>query len=195
MAAAMNSQLLRQVDRQTWIALVCLAVGWFFLATLVTTVGPVEQKYHFFDMLTVMLNPAWLLYGMGSSHPLESVAFGLLDLVVLILPIVPFVVRKRSAWLLSMAPLALMLLSGYALYKRTSGPYFAATERGGRWAHALVNFSNAVAEGVGDAAARHISVGLGSYLALLAALFLAVKGLRTFRAAAPALTPLLPPSS
>ena len=191
----MNSQLLRQVDRQTWIALACLAVGWFFLATLVTTVGPVKQKYHFFDMLTVMLNPAWLLYGMGSSHPLESVAFGLLDLVVLILPIAPFVVRKRSAWLLSLAPLALMLLSGYALYKRTSGPYFAATERGGRWAQALVNFSNAVAEGVGDAAARHISVGLGAYLALLAALFLAVKGLRTFRAAAPALTPLLPPGS
>ena len=191
----MNSQLLRQVDRQTWIALICLIVGWFFLATVVTTLGPVKQKYHFFDMLTVMLNPAWLLYGMGSSHPLESVAFGLLDLVVLILPIVPFVVRKRSAWLLSMAPLALMLLSGYALYKRTAGPYFAATERGGRWAHALVNFGNAVAEGVGDAAARHISVGLGACLALLAALFLAVKGLRTFRAAAPALAPLLPPGS
>jgi hypothetical protein len=183
----MNSQLLRQVDRQTWIALVCLVVGWFFLATLVTTVGPVKQKYHFFDMLTVMLNPAWLLYGMGSSHPLESVAFGLLDLVVLVLPIVPFVVRKRSAWLLSVAPLALMLLSGYALYKRTSGPYFATTERAGRWASALVNFGNAVAQGVGDAAARHISVGLGAYLALLAALFLAVKGLRTFRAAAPPL--------
>lgn len=190
----MNSQLLRQVDRLTWIALVCLAVGWFFLATLVTAIGSVKQKYHFFDMLTVMLNPAWLLYGLGSSHPLESVAFGLLDLVILVLPIVPFIVRKRSAWLLSTAPLVLMLLSSYALYERTSGPYFATTERAGRWAHALVNFGNVVAQGVGDAAARHISVGLGGYLALLAALFLAVKGLRTFRAAAPALTPSLPPS-
>jgi hypothetical protein len=116
----MNSQLLRQVDRQTWIALVCVVVGWFFLATVVTTVGPVKRKYHFFDMLTVMLNPAWLLYGMGSSHPLESVAFGL---------------------------------------------------------------------GTGNAVARHISVGLGAYLALLACGFLAVHGLRAFRAAAPALTP------
>ncbi len=193
----MNVQLLRQVDRQTWIALVCLAVGWFFLATLVTTVGPVKQKYHFFDMLTVMLNPAWLLYGMGSSHPLESVAFGILDLAVLVLPIVPFVVRKRSAWLLSTAPLVLMLLSGYALYKRTAGPFFASTNRGGRITHALVNFGNAVAEGLGDAASRHISVGLGAYLALAAAIFLAVQGLRTFRATAPALAPtssLLPPS-
>ena len=191
----MNLELLRKVDRQTWIALVCLAVGWFFLATLVTTIGSVQQKYHFFDMLTVMLNPAWLLYGLGSSRPMESVAFGLLDLVVLVLPIVPFIVRKRSASLLSVAPLVLMLLSGYALYKRTSGPYFAATERGGHWTHALVNFGNALAESVGDAVARHISVGLGAYLALLAALFLAVKGLRTFRAAAPVLDPSLPPSS
>jgi hypothetical protein len=188
----MNLELLRKVDRQTWIALVCLAVGWFFLATLVTTIGSVKQKYHFFDMLTVMLNPAWLLYGLGSSHPMESVAFGLLNLVVLVLPIVPFIVRKRSASLLSVAPLVLMLLSGYALYKRTSGPYFAATERGGHWTNALVNFGNALAEGVGDAVARHISVGLGAYLALLAALFLAVKGLRTFRAAAPAIAQPMP---
>jgi hypothetical protein len=61
MAAAMNSQLLRQVDRQTWLAVVCLAVGWFFLATLVTTIRSVQQKYHFFYMMTVMLNPATLL--------------------------------------------------------------------------------------------------------------------------------------
>ncbi len=189
----MDIQRLRQVDRQTWIALVCLAVGWFFLATLVTTVGSVKQKYHFFDMLTVMLNPAWLLYGLGSSRPLESVAFGLLDLVVLVLPIVPFVVGKRSAWLLSTAPLILMLSSGYALYKRTAGPFFASTERGGRLTHALVDFGNALAQGMGDAVARHITVGLGGYLALLAALFLAVQGLRAFRAAAPALAPSLPP--
>ncbi|HEY0340746.1 MAG TPA: hypothetical protein VGC34_08080, partial [Steroidobacteraceae bacterium] len=109
----MNLQLLRQVDRQTWIALICVIVGWFFLATVVTTVGPLKQKYHFFDMLTVMLNPAWLLYGMGSSHPLESVAFGLLDVAMLVLPLGPFLVKKRSAWLLSVAPLLLMLLCGF----------------------------------------------------------------------------------
>ena len=96
----MNSQFFRQVDRDTWIALLCLAVGWFFLATVVTTLGPLQQKYHFFDMLTVMLNPAWLLYGMGSSHPFEAVVFGLIDLAVLVLPLVPYLARKRSAWLL-----------------------------------------------------------------------------------------------
>jgi hypothetical protein len=185
----MNSQWVRQVDRHTWIALLGLIVGWFFLATVVTTVGPVQQKYHFFDMLTVMLNPAWLLYGMGSSHPFEAVAFGLLDVGVLVLPLVPYVVRTRSSWLLSTLPLLLMLLCGVELYKRTSGPYFEATERGGSWTHSLVHFGNSVAEGVGNVAARHISVGLGAYLALLASLFLAVKGLRAFRAAVP-ITPL-----
>lgn len=185
----MNSQLLRQVDRQTWIALICVVVGWFFLATVVTTVGPVKQKYHFFDMMTVMLNPAWLLYGMGSSHPLESVAFGLLDLAVLVLPLVPFIVKKRSAWLLSVAPLALMLLCGFELYATTAGPFFEATQRAGPIANALVRFGNSVAEGTGNAVARHISIGLGAYLALLASGFLAVQGLRAFRAAAPALTP------
>src|ERR1700761_3203701 len=106
----MNPQVLKRVDRQTWIAVLCLIVGWFFMATVVTTFGPMKQKYHFFDMLTVMLNPSWLLYGMGSSHPLEAILFGLLDLAVLVLPLVPFIVKKRSAWLLSMAPLILMLL-------------------------------------------------------------------------------------
>ncbi len=185
----MNSQLLRQVDRQTWIALVCLAIGWFFLATVVTTLGPMKQKYHFFDMLTVMLNPAWLLYGLGSSHTQDAVAFGLLDLVVLVLPIVPFVVKKRSAWLLSVAPLLLMLLCGVELYEKTSGPYFATTPRAGSIAEALVHFGNSVAEGTGNAVARHISIGLGAYLALASSLYLAVKGLRAFRDAAPALTP------
>ena len=185
----MNSQLLRQVDRKTWIALLCLVVGWFFLATVATTVGPVTQKYHFFDMLTVMLNPAWLLYGMGSSHPLEAVAFGLLDVVVLVLPIVPFVVKKRSAWLLSVAPLLLMLLCGVELYEKTAGPYFEATQRAGSFAQALVRFGNSVAEGAGNTVARHISIGLGAYLALASSLYLAVRGLRAFRDAAPALTP------
>jgi hypothetical protein len=180
----MNSQWVRQVDRQTWIALLGLVVGWFFLATVVTTVGPVQQKYHFFDMLTVMLNPAWLLYGMGSSHPFEAVVFGLLDVGVLVLPLVPYAVRTRSSWLLSTAPLLLMLLCGVELYRRTAGPYFEATERGGSWAHSLVHFGNSVAEGIGNTVARHISIGLGAYLALLASLFLAVRGLRAFRAAA-----------
>jgi hypothetical protein len=185
----MNAQLLRQVDRQTWIAVICLVVGWFFMATVVTTVGPVQQKYHFFDMLTVMLNPSWLLYGMGSSHPLEAIAFGLLDLAVIVLPIVPFIVKKRSAWLLCLAPLALMLLCGFELYEKTAGPYFEATQRAGSFAQGLVRFGNSVALGAGNLVARHISVGLGAYLSLLASLFLAVKGLRTFRAGAPALTP------
>lgn len=185
----MNSQWLRQVDRHTWIALLALIVGWFFLATVVTTLGPVRQKYHFFDMLTVMLNPAWLLYGMGSSHPLEAVVFGLLCVGVLVLPLAPYLLKTRSSRLLSLAPLVLMLLSGIELYKRTSGPYFAATQRAGSWAQALVHFGNSVAEGVGNSVARHISIGLGAYLALLASVFLAVQGLRAFRAAAPAITP------
>jgi hypothetical protein len=43
--------------------------------------------------------------------------------------------------------------------------------------------------GAGNLVARHISIGLGAYLSLLASVFLAVKGLRAFRAAAPAFTP------
>ena len=135
-------------------------------------------------------NPAWLLYGMGSSHPFEAVAFGIIDLAVLVLPLVPYLVQKRSAWLLSVTPLILMLLCGVELYEKTSGPYFAATERGGSWTHALVHFGNSVAEGVGDTVARHISMGLGAYVALAASLFLAIKGLRVFRATAGAVYPV-----
>ena len=80
-------------------------------------------------------------------------------------------------------------LCGVELYERTAGPYFEATQRAGSFAQALVRFGNSVAEGTGNAVARHISIGLGAYLALLSSLYLAYKGLRAFRDAAPALTP------
>jgi hypothetical protein len=181
----MNPHIFRQVDRQTWIAVLALIVGWFFSATLVTSLGSIKQKYHFFDMLTVMLNPPWLIYGMGSSHVGDSILFGVLCTLVLVGPIVPFAVKKRSAWLLCVAPLILMLAVGFELYAKTSGPYFEATQRAGSFAHALVRWGNAIAQGTGNLVARHISVGFGAYLSLAASLYLAAKGLRTFRAGAP----------
>jgi hypothetical protein len=75
------------------------------------------------------------------------------------------------------------------IYEKTAGPLFEATQPAGSLAQALVRFGSSVAEGTGNAVARHISVGLGTYLALASSCFLAVKGLRAFRAAAPALTP------
>jgi hypothetical protein len=176
----MNSQLLRQVERETWLALICILVGWFFMATLVTTFGPVRQAYHFFDLLTIMRDPTWLLHGMGSSHPLESIAFGLVNIAVLALPIVPFALKTRSSWLLAAAPLTLMLLCGIELYVKTSGPYIQATG-GGALGDYIARMGNAAAMRAGTAISKHISVGLGAYLSLLASGYLAFRGLRKFR--------------
>jgi hypothetical protein len=180
----MNSQLLRQVDRATWSATLCVVVGWFFMATLVTTFGPVRHAYHFFDLLTVMRDPTWLLHGMGSSHPLEAIAFGLVNLAVIALPLAPYVHHTRSTWLLCAAPLALMLLCGIVLYARTSGPYVEATGSGGALGDYIARLGNSVALRAAASISRHISLGMGAYLSFIASVFLAVKGAREFRARA-----------
>ncbi len=94
---------------------------------------------------------------MGSSHPLESIAFGLVNIAVIALPIVPFALKTRSSWLLAAAPLTLMLLCGIELYVKTSGPYIEATG-GGALGDYIARIGNAAAMRAGN---RDLEAHLG----------------------------------
>jgi hypothetical protein len=87
----------------------------------------------------------------------------------------------RALWLGYLAPLALMLICGALLFSRTSGEFIAAPSNVSRIGGNLIQFANDLVHHGGDLVARHVSIGVGGYLALAASLVLALQGVRGFR--------------
>src|SRR5579871_6256662 len=99
-----------KIDPLTWIAIACLAVGWFGLNTLVATFGPIQHTVHFYDLPVVMHDPRWLLTGVQNAVPLSRIIFGLVCLVVLTAPLLPRLGFPHVPYLLNSAQLVLMVL-------------------------------------------------------------------------------------
>jgi hypothetical protein len=155
------------------------------MATLVSHFGPVQQVTHFYDLGTVLLNPSWLIHGRAPWHTLEACAFGALSAAVLFAPLAAHRVGGRSARLLYTVPLVFMSVCGGVLYSETSGPYVIASSDTGAVGAFLARFANEVIGTVTDTIAKHISIGGGGYLALLAAVYLAFRGVAEWVAMAP----------
>jgi len=150
------TQAAAQLETASKFALLCIFLSWFFLDTLVVTIGSLQLGVRFADISGVIADPTRLFFGIqGSSH---RVMFSMVCMLCLLAPLLPHMRRKRVNWLAYLAPLALMVVCGALLYSRTSG------ERQGT---GLV--------------AGHVAVGFGGYLALVAALVLALRGARHFR--------------
>jgi hypothetical protein len=172
----------------TWAALLALALGWFWLATLVTAFGPVQQLVHFYEMGTVLRDPSWLVHGMG-SHRIEAFVCGVFSGAVLLTPVYAHRVGTRAAWLLYLLPLVLMLLCGGILYSKTSQPYVTAGASSGVFGAFAAHVANEVLGRGADTIAKHISVGIGGYVSLAAALFLAFTGVKQYAAYQPTAAP------
>jgi hypothetical protein len=171
------------VDAAVWLALFAIAIGWFWMATLVGTFGPVRQIMHFYDFASVLHDPTWLVHGIRPAHSIAVLAFGALSVLVLLAPLGAHRVGTRHAWLLYAAPLALMLLSGIALYVKTSQPFFAVKPGAGSLGALFAQVSNGMIGRASDTISRHITVGAGGYLAFVAAGYLTWKGARGYHAA------------
>jgi hypothetical protein len=176
-----NNSVLR-VDATTWVAMACVAVGWFGLHTLVATFGPIVQVVHFYDLPAVMNDPRWLLVGVSESHSVGAIVFGIVCILVIAAPALS---RRRDTFaprVMSCAPLLLMLLCGIALYVKTSSAQLeSASSIGGyvaRWANSATAWS-------GDVISRHIAFGAGAYLSFFASVVLAFKGFNSRRASDP----------
>jgi len=84
-------------------------------------------------------------------------------------------------WLSYIAPLALMVICAVLLFARTSGEFIAAPGNTGRVGGNVIQFANDLVHHGGDLVARHVSLGVGAYLALVASIVLALRGIRRFR--------------
>jgi hypothetical protein len=172
-----------QIELASKIAIVCVFFGWFLVDTLVVTLGSLQHGVRFFDISAVIADPSRMFFGLqGSAH---RVFFIPLCLVCITAPLLPHFSRNsRVLWLTYIAPLTLMLICGALLFVRTSGEFIAAPSNAGRVAGNLVQFANDLVHHGSDLVARHVSIGIGGYLALAASIVLALRGVRRFRSAA-----------
>jgi len=166
-----------KIDSPTWIALVCVLLGWFGLNTLVATFGPVVHVVHFYDLPVVMQDPRWLVTGVEDVFPLARMAFGFVCLVAVTAPLLPRLGFPKVPYLLSAAPLLLMLLCGIVLYVKSSSTHIDATAGVPRLGGYLAKWANGASTWGSDVVARHIAIGTGGYLAFIASGFLAVRGI------------------
>src|ERR1700754_545668 len=93
-------------DAASKIAILCIFASWFFLDTLVATLGSLQHGVRFFDMSAVIADPSRMFFGFsGWQH---RAGFGLLCLACLAAPILPHLRSARALWLTYLAPLVLM---------------------------------------------------------------------------------------
>ena len=172
-----------QLETASKFALLCILFGWFLIDTVVVTIGSLQHGVRFFDMSAVIADPTRLFFGIqGSVH---RIFFGLVCILCLLAPLLPHLRRRRAYWLAYLAPLALMVICGALLYSRTSSELFAAPQGVGSAGNSLIRFANGLMRQGTGLVARHVSVGVGGYLALVAGLVLALRGARHFRNAPP----------
>ena len=173
------------LEASSKLALVCVAVGWFFMNTLVASLGSLQHGVRFFDMSAIIADPTRLFFGVNA--PVHRILFGLICLACLLAPLAPhlelapYLQKRKSLWLCYALPLALMVVCGVLLYVRTSGEFFGDPGDPNSMTGSLMHFANNLVRRGSDMVSRHISVGLGAYLALLGSSVLASQGVRRFR--------------
>lgn len=167
-------------DWTVGLAIACVACSWFVLSSLNTDLGAVRLQFYFYNVLTLMRAPARIVTG-AEGDTLDALLFGALCVAAIGAAFAPLFSPRREAWLGCTVPLALMLLAALVLYHGLSQDFI--TDRGdyGDTGSRLIHFANSLSGRLGGMVARRVHVGAGGYLALIAAAYLAVKGLRGYR--------------
>jgi hypothetical protein len=173
------SRAAAQLETAGKFALLCIFFGWFFADTLVVNLGSLQHGVRFFDMSAVITDPTRLFFGI--QGPLHRIMFGTVCVLCLFAPLLPHLRGGRANWLAYLAPLILMVICGALLYSRTSSEFFSAAGDAGSSGANLIRFANGLVRHGSGLVTRHISVGIGGYLALIASLVLALRGVRHFR--------------
>jgi hypothetical protein len=166
-----------QLDTASKCAIACILVGWFFTDTLVTSLASLHHGIRFFYLPAVIGDPTRMFFGV--EYSMQSALFSLVCVACALAPVAAQLSTHRLARLAYLAPLALIGFCGILLYSKTSGDFFSVPTDNSI-ASNVVRFANRVAHQGGDLAARHVSIGPGGYLPLIASVVLAVQGVRGY---------------
>ncbi|HTD74420.1 MAG TPA: hypothetical protein VK652_12905 [Steroidobacteraceae bacterium] len=171
-----------ELDTVSKFALLCIFFGWFLVDTLLVTLGSLQHGVRFFDISSVIADPTRLFFGVQGFA--RRFIFSGVCALCLLAPLLPHLRRGRENWLGYLAPLVLIMICGVLLYSRTSSELFATPTDAGRAGSSLIRFANGLVHQGSGLVARHVSVGVGGYVALIASMVLALRGIRKFQAAA-----------
>jgi hypothetical protein len=169
----------RQLDTTSLITLFSIFLGWFFIDTLAVTLGSLVHGVRFFDLPAVIADPTRMFFAIERTA--RTYLFGALCLFCLLLPFAVVLRRERWTWFTYCAPLALMLICGALLYARSSGEFLAVPADTASVSSNLIRFANGLVHRGSGVVARHVTVGVGGYLAFAGSVLLAAMGVRGYR--------------
>lgn len=174
-------QYAQRIGYPTLIALAALIVGWFFLPAVSMNLGFMgKNSVTFYEGLKLLNSGGIAALGGGSAG-----IYGLLVFVSLLAVLLPQVWSDRRAGFAMAAPLALMLLVGIISYFKVSSQFSAGEEAAEAFGGAeFQQMARAAAEQAAAEMRKAISIGLGTYVSVIAAAFLAWQGWGKTRAAA-----------
>jgi hypothetical protein len=177
------SRAARGIDGVSLWALLAIFIGWFFVDTLAVTLGSLRHGVRFFDMSAAIADPTRIFFGVDTSF--QRILFGSLCLICLLAPLLPHWRAARHAWLAYLVPLGLMVICGVLLYSKTSGEFFPAPADASTLGGSVIRFANNLVRQSTGLVSKHVSVGVGGYLAFAGSLVLAAQGIRHSRRHAP----------
>ena len=155
-------------------ALICVFFAWFFLDTLVVSVGSIKHGVRFFDAGAIIADPTRMFFSIDTTFGV--ILFTILCLACVLAPLAPHLWRTRVAWLGYLAPLVLMVACGLLLYSKTSGEILATPADANSLTGSVMSFANKILQRGSDLVSRHVAVGAGGYVAMLGSLVLAYFG-------------------
>jgi hypothetical protein len=169
----------RQVDSVSLAALLAVFIGWFFVNTLVVSLGSLQHGVRFFDISSAIADPMRIFFGVDASW--QRFVFGFICIGCLLAPIYAHRRGYRWAWVSHLAPLALIVVCGALLYSKTSGEFFATPSDANSLSSSVIRFANNLVNQGSGLVSRHISIGVGGYLAFAGSVVLAATGIRRYR--------------
>jgi hypothetical protein len=177
----MAKQVTAAVGIPTLVALSAVFIGWVFMNTFsIHVYGDHHEGISFYGIMKLINNSDQLnaqVLGGGASG--GAGFYGFLVYLSVLLPLVPHIIKNRNAWLAYTAPLALMLTTLFTVYWKIKSGFSDSAEGmralgGGRIAD--------IASEMFSAMMKAVSMGMGFYIALAAAGYLAARGIFKFLA-------------
>jgi hypothetical protein len=174
----------KNLDHAALIALCAVALGWFFMSTLVVDFGLWQESIRFYQVWALIRDPAGQLSGVNSAGTPAALVFGLVCAAAVLAPVICMRYRHPATLLTYLLPFVVMAVSGAVLYSQGSMNTVVA-DSGAHSASAFIaRIAQAAISRASDAVATRVSVGAGAYLALLGSCFLMLRGLTKYRSAA-----------
>ena len=173
-----------QWDRMALIGILVIAIGWFGMATLTADFALVQHNPRFYELWAVINDPLGALSGMNRSQDFLTFGFALVCVVALAASLAPVVWPRRIAWFAYLIPLLVMAYSLYALYAKTSTTYVAVDDSVHTLNAYIARITQSAMNRAGEASSKRISIGAGTYVALLGSVLLAARGIFKFVRAA-----------